>query len=285
LRLLNKVSGFRPKETVFEIGHKGSKGKSVAAEIMRVRRSKITIKADEPGKAVEDDSDTEDVAIPTTPSLSKQSFKDPEHYIAHFQPGNTAQEHGYDVNRPANSFAEVARGAMMNLADDDGVSLAPARPKQRWDPKKKDFVNRMNDDDGSGHKSIKMIKGESGVKIPASMKSGRYFPPKEFTNVGLNLGKKRTRRVFRRVERLRRRKISSDFRVDGSNIPRTERPRHLIDSEMIIMCKRRELQMQQNQGRKVVNYGLWIKFVRSACRLSRERRRMPDPQRGGNRAS
>jgi ATP-dependent RNA helicase DDX54/DBP10 len=179
---LNKVSGFRPKETVFEIGHKGSKGKSVAAEIMRVRRSKITIKADEPGKAVEDDSDTEDVATPTTPSLSKQSFKDPEHYIAHFQPGNMAQEHGYDVNRPAHSFAEVARGAMMNLADDDGVSLAPARPKQRWDPKKKDFVNRMNDDDGSGHKSIKMIKGESGVKIPASMKSGRYFPLKKYAN-------------------------------------------------------------------------------------------------------
>ena len=179
MRLLNKVSGFRPKETVFEIGHKGSKGKSVAAEIMRVRRSKITIKADEPGKVIEDDSDTEDVTIPTTSSLSKQSFKDPEHYIAHFQPGNTAQEHGYDVNRPANSFAEVARGAMMNLADDDGVSLAPARPKQRWDPKKKDFVNRTNDDDGSGHKSIKMIKGESGVKIPASMKSGRYFHHKE----------------------------------------------------------------------------------------------------------
>ena len=103
--------------------------------------------------------------------------------------------------------------------------------------------------------------------------------------VDLKLGRKRTRRAFRRVERLRLRKINSDFRVDGSNIPRTERPRHLIGLEMIIMFKRRELRMLQNQGRKVVNYGLWIKFVRSACRLSRERRRMPGPQRKGNRAS
>jgi ATP-dependent RNA helicase DDX54/DBP10 len=171
MKLLNSVSGFRPRETVFEIGHKGSKGKSLAAEIMRARRSKITIKADEPAKEIEDDLDNDEPAS----SLTRGSFRDPENYIEHFVPGNTAQERGYDVHRPANSFAEDSKGAMMNLVDDDGVSFAPTRPKQRWDPKKKNFVNSRNDDDGSGGKSIKMIKGESGVKIPASMKSGRYF--------------------------------------------------------------------------------------------------------------
>jgi ATP-dependent RNA helicase DDX54/DBP10 len=170
IKLLSSVSGFRPKETVFEIGHKGSKGKSLAAEIMRARRNKIIIKADEmPAKEVEDDLDIEDAM----PSLTKGSFRDPENYIAHFEPGNTTQEHGYDVHRPSNSFVEASRGAVMNLMDDDGVSFAPTRPKQRWDPKKKNFVNVRNDDDGSGKKSIKMIKSESGVKIPASMKSGR----------------------------------------------------------------------------------------------------------------
>jgi len=163
IKLLSSVSGFRPKETVFEIGHKGSKGKSLAAEIMRARRSKITIKSDEPQKQS---------SLDDQEPIIKQSFRDPENYIAHFEPGNTAQERGYDVHRPTNSFVEASRGAVMNLVDDDGVSFAPTRSKLRWDSKKKNFVQRTNDDDGS--KNIKMIKGESGVKIPATMKSGRF---------------------------------------------------------------------------------------------------------------
>jgi ATP-dependent RNA helicase DDX54/DBP10 len=135
---------------------------------MRARRDKIVIKPAD--SAVEEDLDPAE-SEPT--NVTKASFRDPEHFIAHFEPGNSAQERGYDVHRPVHSFAEVSRQATMTLADDDGVSLAPTKPKQRWDAKKKNFVNRTNDDDGSGGKNIKMIKGESGVKIPASMKSGR----------------------------------------------------------------------------------------------------------------
>ena len=139
---------------------------------MRARRSKITIRADEPTKEVErDDLENDEPSS----NLTKGSFRDPENYIAHFVPGNTAQERGYDVHRPTNSFAEASRGAVMNLVDDDGISFAPTRPKQRWDPKKKNFVNSRNNEDGSSGKGVKMIKGESGVKIPASMKSGRYL--------------------------------------------------------------------------------------------------------------
>jgi ATP-dependent RNA helicase DDX54/DBP10 len=169
-KLLNSVSAFRPKETIFEIGHKGSKGKSLAADIMRSRRTKITIKADEPVPTTHDMSED---GSPETVALGKGAFRDTENYIAHFQPGNTVQERGYDVHRTENSFAEASKAVMMNLADDDGVTLAPARPKQRWDPKKKNFVRTVNDDDGSGGK-VKMIRGESGVKIPATMKSGRF---------------------------------------------------------------------------------------------------------------
>jgi ATP-dependent RNA helicase DDX54/DBP10 len=169
LKLLNSVSGFRPKETIFEIGHKGSKGKAVAAQIMRARRDKI-----QPNENTTKDQEEEGLEEVSEPSkLVEGLFRDPENYIAHFEPGNAAQEHGYDVHRPTNSFVESSRQATMNLAGDDDVSFAPSRPKQRWDPKKKNFVNRTNDDDGSGGKNIKMIKGESGVKIPASMKSGR----------------------------------------------------------------------------------------------------------------
>jgi ATP-dependent RNA helicase DDX54/DBP10 len=174
LKLLSSVSSFRPRETVFEVGHRGSKGKTLAAEIMRARRNKITIRADIP-PAEEQNGDPEESEEVETKKLTQGSFRDPEHYIAHFQPGNTVQERAYDINRTENSFAEASRAAMMNLTDDDGTKLAPARPKERWDPKKKKFVNTANDDDGSGGKG-KMIKGESGVKLPASMKSGRSNP-------------------------------------------------------------------------------------------------------------
>jgi ATP-dependent RNA helicase DDX54/DBP10 len=172
-RLLSSVSGFRPKETVFEIGHKGTKGKTLAAEIMRARRGKINPKVDQPTNP-QPSQQVPELDDPINNPIS--TFRDPEHYIAHFEPGNTTQERGYDVHRPTNSFVEDSRQVMMNLADDDGTSFAPTRPKQRWDSKKKNFVNRVNDEDGSS-KQGKMIKGESGVKIPASMKSGRYLPP------------------------------------------------------------------------------------------------------------
>jgi len=170
MKLLSSVSGFRPKETVFEIGHKGSKGKSLAAEIMRARRTKITprSKSDLPSREI--DIGFEEPAQPPQPS-----FRDPENYIDHFKPGNLAQEHGYDVHRPGNSFAEASRAVMMNLTNDDGVAFGPNKPKQRWDSKKKRFVNIVNEEGGKG----KTIKGESGVKLPASLKSGRS-PPQLF---------------------------------------------------------------------------------------------------------
>lgn len=166
LKLLTSVSDFRPQQPVFLVG---SKEKTVGAGILKYRRPKEP----KPTEATVDESDNEsgEEAKPPTTGLSKGSFRDSEFYISHFQPGNAAQEHGYDVNRPTNSFAEASRGAVLNLLDDEGVSFAPSKPKQRWDPKKKNFVNVVNDDDGN--KGVKMIKGESGVKIPASMKSGR----------------------------------------------------------------------------------------------------------------
>src|ERR1700737_1412081 len=126
IKLLNSVSGFRPRETIFEIGHKGSKGKTVAAEIMRARRDKILIKPrDAPAKDSKEEHENEG---PEPSIIAKGSFRDPENYIAHFEPGNAPQERGYDVHRPSNSFAEVSRQATMNLAGAGGVSFAPPRP-------------------------------------------------------------------------------------------------------------------------------------------------------------
>src|SRR5579871_3354553 len=121
LKLLKSVSKFRPRETVFEFGHRGSKGKTLAAEIMRARRSKITIKADEPTPVEEkDESDAEEN---DGSKLTKDVFRDPEHYIAHFQPGNTVEEQAYEINRSENSFANASHAVMMNLVDRKSTRL------------------------------------------------------------------------------------------------------------------------------------------------------------------
>jgi ATP-dependent RNA helicase DDX54/DBP10 len=138
---------------------------------MRVRRSKITTSSDRLHAAQENPEDNKEFNI----SLSKGSYKDPFNYASHFDRSTVAEEQGYSVNRQTDSFAEASKAAIMNLAGDDGASFAPTRSKVRWDPKKKNFVHSKNDDDGSTGEKAKMIRGESGVKIPASMKSGRFF--------------------------------------------------------------------------------------------------------------
>ena len=221
---------------------------------MRARRSKILLKSIEPtgSNALESIHEAE-VAI----VARKNPFQDPEHYIAHFEPGNIAQERGYDVNQPTNSFAEASQRAVMNLAD-DGTSFAPARPKHRWDTKKKNFVNRSNDDDGSG-KSGKMIKGESGVKIPASMKSGRYPPPEEgpADGTGLKFGRMRIRPIYCNRKPLKCNRIHLVQGVDGSRIPR-KRPQRLQTAlGTIITCRRRRLPRRRSRGKRVDNYVQW----------------------------
>ncbi|GAO46854.1 hypothetical protein G7K_1072-t1 [Saitoella complicata NRRL Y-17804] len=208
--MLKRLANIRPAETIFEIGKRGV-SRNAAADVMRKRRAKIiigprTTQGEEEGgndddmeevQALEEDrgdawadlsdaaeSDVED-AFTSSKDIAKAterknkakkdkptSFKDSEHYISHFQPMAAMQERGYDINSKGTNFAEQARDVAMDLVNDEtGVGERNNRGL-RWDPKKKNYVNRMNDDDGS--KGVKMIRGESGVKIPATFKSGRF---------------------------------------------------------------------------------------------------------------
>ncbi|EWC45374.1 ATP-dependent RNA helicase dbp10 [Drechslerella stenobrocha 248] len=102
-----------------------------------------------------------------------KSFQDPDHYMAYTPTTSLAEDRGYSVT---NSFAEAARSATMDLVNDDGNTFGEQSKRGsglRWDSKTKKFVNRRNDDDGS-RGGPKMIRGESGQKIAASFKSGRF---------------------------------------------------------------------------------------------------------------
>jgi ATP-dependent RNA helicase DDX54/DBP10 len=202
-KMLARVSNFRPAETIFEVGQRGH-NKSEAANIMRKRREKIKIdpgnrrgageededSSDEEEKAPADVGDDSDVDMdaasddelaatftkPTKKSKKnkKQSFEDPEHFMSYNPSTSLAEDRGYSITGGVASFTEAARGAQMDLASDEKKGFAEASKAKgvRWDKKAKKYVARANDEDGS--KGAKMIIGESGQKIAASFKSGRF---------------------------------------------------------------------------------------------------------------
>lgn len=69
------------------------------------------------------------------------------------------------------SFVEQARNATFDLAGDDGIVARTQRASQlTWDRKKKKFVQG----DGTGSDNKKLVKTESGARLPASFRSGRF---------------------------------------------------------------------------------------------------------------
>jgi ATP-dependent RNA helicase DDX54/DBP10 len=73
--------------------------------------------------------------------------------------------------RDGETFAEQARHATFDLAGDEAmVAQKRSRSKTTWNKKKKKFVRG----DGAGADNVKMVKAESGIKLPASYRSGRF---------------------------------------------------------------------------------------------------------------
>ncbi|KAK1085956.1 ATP-dependent RNA helicase dbp10 [Friedmanniomyces endolithicus] len=228
LDMLAKVSGFRPQETVFEIGRRGGTNTETADLIRRQRErienrerknaarraaggqqmtdapqssaasfqaapedqasaeSEDELQLTQPAGANMDeasDSELELTFSAPTESASKgrkktsgDSWQDSEHFMSYTPTGfNAAEDRGYGVHSGGTSshFVNVAKDATMDLAQDESSAFKEAsKPGMRWDKKKKDYVRRENDEDGS--KGQKFIRGESGQKIPASFRSGRF---------------------------------------------------------------------------------------------------------------
>ena len=218
-KMLARVSGFRPQETVFEIGKRGAT--SEAAEVMKKRRITVdnqrrrkdalqpggletsardfvpnTIverlnvldpdESEPPELDADMDSASEDElevtftqSEPTKSDRTKvDGYKDPSFFMSYTPTSiNLAEDRGYGVHSGGNSnnFVLAARDVAMDLGTDDGAKgfAQASRPNSmRWDKKSKRYVARANDEDGS--KGAKMIRGESGQKIAASFRSGRF---------------------------------------------------------------------------------------------------------------
>ncbi|KXT16525.1 hypothetical protein AC579_1328 [Pseudocercospora musae] len=217
LDMLAKVSGFRPAESVFEVGQRGKL--TEAAEVMRKRRAKMEGKFsrqdakdsdEEEGRVrarcgnaeeeVSEDEDEDELVLArgkggdmeeasddeieltfTLPKSTKrrkqqQSGQDSDFFMSYTPCTiNMAEDRGYGVHSGgthANShFLEQARGATMDLTNDEASGMSKGLGL-RWDKKSKKYVHRANDEDGS--KGARTIRGESGQKMAASFKSGRF---------------------------------------------------------------------------------------------------------------
>ncbi|TDZ33615.1 ATP-dependent RNA helicase DBP10 [Colletotrichum spinosum] len=210
--MMAKISGFRPAETIFEVGKGGKGANTEAAEIMKQLRKRITphrgnkpkkddsddemggmdaeadeedgSEDDEEAPAMQDyDSDSDDgveVTIENSAGKKKKpdSFRDNEIFMSYTpRTINAAEERGYGVSTGAqtSSFVEAARNATMDLTNDEtakGFGEPTRAGGMRWDKKQNKYVARANDQDGS--KGAKYIRGESGVRIAASFQSGRF---------------------------------------------------------------------------------------------------------------
>jgi len=121
-------------------------------------------------------------------SSDLNSFRDPEFMAYEPRTVSAAEERAYGVHSGGQSnasgnFFEAARSATFDMTNDEGAKSfgVPTRAGMRWDKKAAKYVSRTNDEDGSraqgkGKKggAVKMVRGESGVKIAASFQSGRF---------------------------------------------------------------------------------------------------------------
>jgi ATP-dependent RNA helicase DDX54/DBP10 len=224
--MLSKIGGFKPHETIFEVGDKGKAKSNQAAEVMRTFRARVGPRravrrdgaesvadaqhehsrsnevrndtdSDDNGEEGEDEEivvgDYQDLAEPAddssndglqvhvTASNSTQNgsaWQDSDIFMSYTPRSiNTAAERGMGLQKlqKQQGFLEAVRDATMDLTNDEVAKSfgVPARIDRRWDKKSKKYVSTANDDDGSRGRP-RMIRGESGAKIPASMQSGHF---------------------------------------------------------------------------------------------------------------
>ncbi|KAI7867098.1 P-loop containing nucleoside triphosphate hydrolase protein [Spinellus fusiger] len=204
LALISQISGFRPSETIFEVGQRGIKKATAGTLVMRQRRETVgsiisaqrtkkaeAIIAEQKHEMIEEikedlgeDADEDELAktfrIPSKKEKKAQkNFRDEQFYIDYTQKdANT--ERGYSMNTTGN-FMEQAAKAQLDLLGDDKDTMASGKNQMRWDAKKRKFVKGL----GIGADNKKLIRTESGALISASYKSGRFSEWSKKTHIDI----------------------------------------------------------------------------------------------------
>lgn len=242
-RMLARVGGFRPHESIFEIGARRTGKKGTDENVDSIKRIRTTLEMkkrkaklldqsngfDEQAKSVIQSNDEENAhddqdgdlvlgdnhdsdnaslasttslevtfSQPTSQSTSQRkhasrtgdlahTFRSPSNFM-NYTPNtiSLAESHAYGVHSGSNdsNFVSAARSATMDLTTDDTArGYGQTSGIMRWDKRSKKYVRRTNDADGSKGKP-KLVRGESGTKIAASFRSGRFDAWKKKERMG-----------------------------------------------------------------------------------------------------
>ncbi|KAJ2928642.1 hypothetical protein H1R20_g8442, partial [Candolleomyces eurysporus] len=134
LNLLRAVNSFTPSETIFEAAGKAS-GENLS--LMKQRRKTL------------------DKSKKRTQSLAEAAVAD-----------DSGEEDGEEYT----GSKDVEMADEETIAGDDGDGLRKRNNTLTWDKKKKKFIKG----DGTGSDNVKLIRTESGAKLPATYRSGRF---------------------------------------------------------------------------------------------------------------
>jgi len=117
--------------------------------------------------------------------------------------------------RDGASFVEQARNATFDLAGDEALLDQKKRKRMTWDKKKKNFVQG----DGIGADNVKLVKTESGVKLPATYRSGRFEEWKSKGKRSLpRVGETESSRAGQAGKRYLHKKVSEPKLLDKAHV-------------------------------------------------------------------
>lgn len=99
------------------------------------------------------------------PKPKPKTYKDPNFFLSHYAPAGDIQDKQLQLT---SGFTNDAADATFDLHDDNKVQVHKQTATVKWDKKRKKYVNAQ------GLDNKKYIIGESGQKIPASFRSGKF---------------------------------------------------------------------------------------------------------------
>ena len=156
--------------------------------------------------------------------------------------------------RDGASFVEQARNATFDLAGDEALLDQRKRKQVTWDKKKKKFVQG----DGVGADNVKLVKTESGAKLPATYRSGRFDEWKSKNKKSLpRVGEAENNQGGRTGKRYLHQKVSEPKQLDKAhvNYERKSRQRKRNETEVGGADGGEDPRQQSRKGGKKVALG------------------------------
>uniref|UniRef100_A0A6G1SP84 RNA helicase n=1 Tax=Aceria tosichella TaxID=561515 RepID=A0A6G1SP84_9ACAR len=177
--MLDRIRSYKPKDTIFEVGHIKGNMRTEAFGVMQKKRQVHDKIAQKRGKASngsdsegenDEDHDHEQNQSKSMPVSCKpiEPFEDKKFYLK-YRPDDYAKEKGLELDKGV-SFNNDLKRATFDLVADDENQMKRQRHQMIWDRKKKKYVSSS----GLDEKKPKKIKTESGALISASYSSGLY---------------------------------------------------------------------------------------------------------------